>query len=378
MSGAAGPERPFPGRITRARRQYLCSARLPAAGTGGFPGFRPRPPHSAAVAACGALAACGGGAAGGTGSGPALTLYSGQHPQTTAGAGEGVREARPASRSTCAATTRTRWPTRSPPRARAPPRTCSSPRTPRRSNCSRTRACCPRSSPATLGAGARQVQLAAGRLGRGVGPGQRDRLQPEADQARPSCPPTSRTSPTRSTRASWRWPRRRPTSSRSSPRLRAAYGKQATLSWLEAIKANAAGHIYPDNETLVDKVNRGQATFGVINQYYWYRLRAELGAGRVAAEIAHFAPRDPGYVIDVSGVGILKSSKHQAQDQKFVAFLLSPAGPADHRQPAEVDQLRVPDRVRGDRAGGARPRCPSSSRTASASATSVTGPPRSR
>jgi len=37
----------------------------------------------AAVAACGVLAACGGGAAGGTGSGPALTLYSGQHPQTT-------------------------------------------------------------------------------------------------------------------------------------------------------------------------------------------------------------------------------------------------------------------------------------------------------
>ena len=44
----------------------------------------PAPAAALAVAAaCGVLAACGGGAAGGTGSGPALTLYSGQHPQTT-------------------------------------------------------------------------------------------------------------------------------------------------------------------------------------------------------------------------------------------------------------------------------------------------------
>ena len=61
----------------------MFSAPYPPPAPAAFRGFRPRPPHSAAVAACGVLAACGGGAAGGTGSGPALTLYSGQHPQTT-------------------------------------------------------------------------------------------------------------------------------------------------------------------------------------------------------------------------------------------------------------------------------------------------------
>ena len=41
--------------------------------------------------------------------------------------------------------------------------------------------------------------------------------------------------------------------------------------------------------------------------------------------IHYFAPRDPGYVINVSGAGILASSSHQAEAQKFLAFLVSPA-----------------------------------------------------
>ncbi len=105
-----------------------------------------------------------------------------------------------------------------------------------------------------------------------------------------------------------------------------AYGHAAALSWLEAIKANAGSHIYPDNETIADQVNRGAVAFGVINQYYWYRMRAELGASEVPSRIAYFAPRDPGYVLDVSGAAVLKSSKHQAAAQKFLAFLVSKRG----------------------------------------------------
>jgi iron(III) transport system substrate-binding protein len=102
-----------------------------------------------------------------------------------------------------------------------------------------------------------------------------------------------------------------------------AHGQAATVTWLTAIKANAAGHIYPDNETIASDVNRGSAAFGIINQYYWYRLRAEIGAGAIHSKITHFAPHDPGYVIDVSGAAILKSSKHQAAAQSFLAFLVS-------------------------------------------------------
>jgi len=105
-----------------------------------------------------------------------------------------------------------------------------------------------------------------------------------------------------------------------------AYGHAATLSWLKAINANAAGHIYGDNETVADKVNRGQAAFGIINQYYWFRLRAEIGASNIHSKLAFFAPGDPGYVLDVSGAAIMRSSRHQADAQKFLAFLVSKQG----------------------------------------------------
>lgn len=104
------------------------------------------------------------------------------------------------------------------------------------------------------------------------------------------------------------------------------YGQAAAVRWLEAIKSNAEGHIYPDNETIADEVNRGAVAFGVVNQYYWYRMRAELGASDVHSRITYFAPRDPGYVVDVSGAGILKSSRHKAAAQRFLAFLVSKQG----------------------------------------------------
>jgi len=103
-------------------------------------------------------------------------------------------------------------------------------------------------------------------------------------------------------------------------------GQAAALRWLQGIKTNAASHIVPDNETIADEVNRGQVAFGVINQYYWYRLQAEIGSSGMHSQITYFAPHDPGYVIDVSGAAVLKSSKHQAAAQKFLAFLVSQQG----------------------------------------------------
>jgi iron(III) transport system substrate-binding protein len=103
-------------------------------------------------------------------------------------------------------------------------------------------------------------------------------------------------------------------------------GVAAAQTWLEGLKANAGQHIYPDNETITAEVNAGQVAIGVINQYYWYRLRAELGASGTHSKIAYFAPGDPGYVLDVSGAAVLKSSTHQAEAQEFLAFLVSKQG----------------------------------------------------
>ena len=89
-------------------------------------------------------------------------------------------------------------------------------------------------------------------------------------------------------------------------------------------------------------MNRGVAAFGVVNQYYWYRMRAEIGASNIHSQIAPFAPGDPGYVIDVSGAAVLKSSRHQAAAQKFLAYLVSKAGQEVIANPARSISFEYP------------------------------------
>ena len=106
-----------------------------------------------------------------------------------------------------------------------------------------------------------------------------------------------------------------------------ARGRQAALTWLEGLKANAGSDDHtPDNETLVGDVNKGTAAMGLINHYYFFRIRSETGAPSFHAKLAWFAPGDPGFVEDISAAGALKSAPHPAAAQKFLAFLVSHAG----------------------------------------------------
>ncbi|HEY5195267.1 MAG TPA: extracellular solute-binding protein [Solirubrobacteraceae bacterium] len=106
-----------------------------------------------------------------------------------------------------------------------------------------------------------------------------------------------------------------------------AKGHRAALRWLIKLEINAAGNDnVPDNETITRDVSQGVSELGLINHYYYYRLVAEVGKGSVKSNIAYFAAHDPGYVEDISGVGILKSSKHKAAAQKLVSFMTSVAG----------------------------------------------------
>ena len=106
----------------------------------------------------------------------------------------------------------------------------------------------------------------------------------------------------------------------------AQIGDAATIRWLKALKANAGVHSDPDNETLVANVNRGTTQLGVINHYYWYRLKDETGSAGLHSALARFAPHDAGYLLDVSGAAVLKSSQHQQAAQALVKFLVSRDG----------------------------------------------------
>jgi iron(III) transport system substrate-binding protein len=101
-------------------------------------------------------------------------------------------------------------------------------------------------------------------------------------------------------------------------------GAAAAEKWLAGVKSNSK--TYPDNETVVAQVNNGESAVGLINHYYWYRLRDEVGKSGLHSALHYYAAGDPGDLLDVSGAAVLKSSSHQAAAQAFLAFLVSKQG----------------------------------------------------
>jgi iron(III) transport system substrate-binding protein len=104
------------------------------------------------------------------------------------------------------------------------------------------------------------------------------------------------------------------------------YGTARAASWLAGLKANAADHLLPDNETVAKDVDSGQVQIGVVDNYYWYRQATDDGGlNKAGSHIAYFQNGDPGYVMSVSGIATLASSKHKDAAATFTQFLTSSA-----------------------------------------------------
>jgi iron(III) transport system substrate-binding protein len=127
-------------------------------------------------------------------------------------------------------------------------------------------------------------------------------------------------------------------------------GRPAAESWLKGLQAN--GKVYPDNESVVSQVNNGESELGPINHYYWYRLHQELGSGGTHSALHYFTAGDAGDLVNVSGAAVLKSSSHQAAAQRFLAFLVSRLG---QRTLADSDSFEYPLRPGVSPPPGLRP-----------------------
>ena len=101
-------------------------------------------------------------------------------------------------------------------------------------------------------------------------------------------------------------------------------GEDAAKQWLEGLKDN--GKTYDNNEAIIAAVNRGEIAAGLIEHYYWYRLRNEIPADQFHVALHYFPRGDPGHLLVVSGAGVLQSSDHSAAAQRFLSYLVSPAG----------------------------------------------------
>ncbi|MEV6651855.1 iron ABC transporter substrate-binding protein [Streptomyces sp. NPDC051219] len=104
--------------------------------------------------------------------------------------------------------------------------------------------------------------------------------------------------------------------------LRVLEGDDAARTWLKGLKANEP-KVYENNLKVLEGVGEGEVSLGLVNHYYWYEQVAEKGEDKVGAKI-HFLPGgDPGALVNVAGVGILKGSDQAPVAQKAVDFLLS-------------------------------------------------------
>ena len=101
-------------------------------------------------------------------------------------------------------------------------------------------------------------------------------------------------------------------------------GEAATAAWLKGLKDNVK--VYSGNSAVMKAVNAGEIQGGVIYHYYWYKDQAESGANSKNVKQLFFGNKDPGAFLSISGAGVMKSSKKQAEAQQLVKYLNGPAG----------------------------------------------------
>jgi len=107
--------------------------------------------------------------------------------------------------------------------------------------------------------------------------------------------------------------------------LISSIGEARTLAWLKGIKANGVNE--EKNGKVRDTVEAGKHAFGLSNHYYWWELAEEKGGpDKLTSKIYYFDHPDAGGLLLASGAGVLKSSKHQAEGQRFLAWLGSADG----------------------------------------------------
>ncbi len=100
-------------------------------------------------------------------------------------------------------------------------------------------------------------------------------------------------------------------------RLGEAKTEKVVKSWV----ANLATDVFPDDTKLMEAIAAGQCDVGIVNTYYFGRLKQK----QPEAPIALFWPnqKDRGVHVNVSGAGITAHAKHRAAAVKFLEWLSS-------------------------------------------------------
>ncbi len=99
--------------------------------------------------------------------------------------------------------------------------------------------------------------------------------------------------------------------------MRVIKGEAATITWLKAMKTNAV--LFEKNSQILEAVEAGQISAGLINHYYWYERAAEVGKDKMTSKMAWFESGDVGNLINVAGAAALTD---KSEAQTFIKWLL--------------------------------------------------------
>ena len=101
-------------------------------------------------------------------------------------------------------------------------------------------------------------------------------------------------------------------------------GEDATLAWLTAMKTNAVP--YKGNSTAMKAVNAGAVEGAVIYHYYYFGDQAKTGENSGNVGLHYFRHQDPGAFVSISGAGVLASSQHKEEAERFVKWIAGKGG----------------------------------------------------
>lgn len=107
--------------------------------------------------------------------------------------------------------------------------------------------------------------------------------------------------------------------------LRVLRGDDGAKQWLEAFAAQEPV-AYENNVAVRDAVDSGEVSVGLVNHYYLYELIEEVGEENVTATNVYLTGGDPGGLINVAGVAILKASDKYDAALEFINYLVGEPG----------------------------------------------------
>lgn len=98
-------------------------------------------------------------------------------------------------------------------------------------------------------------------------------------------------------------------------------GESSAKRWLQDLQKNGV-KIYSKNSAIVEAIDKGEISIGLVNHYYVWEVSQALGRD-INAKIGFFTPGDLGNLINVSGAGIMKSSQKQSAAEQLINYLTS-------------------------------------------------------